>query len=73
MNNLEKAKAECLQQRDMPEGYKIEPDYKTWNLMVYGPTQAFCITSKAIQERLHLTQFGPAFDALVVAEQRPSV
>lgn len=68
MNHLVQAKAECLEQITLPDGYRIEPDCKTDNLMVYGPTLCFCVTAKAIAEGMHKRAFVPAFEGLVRLE-----
>jgi hypothetical protein len=59
---------ECTAIAPLPDGYTMEVDRKTHNILVCGPNLGFCITEKAMTERRYVESFAPCLEALIEAE-----
>jgi hypothetical protein len=68
VKELEQAKDEMLEMMPLPEGYKIEVDTDTRNILVSGKNLGFCITNLAVQAGLHKTTYIPTLQRLIEIE-----
>jgi len=70
---LEQAIGELMAIRpELPYGISIKRDLKTDNLLVGNDDIGFCITLKAIQSGIHLSQYEPTLDRLIAVIEDPT-
>jgi hypothetical protein len=65
---LEDVRDELLKLRPLPEGYCIECEHNTGNLLVKGPSLGFAITKNAIGNNYYADQYPPTLERLIEVE-----
>lgn len=68
MKSLAQVRRELLSKHKLPQGYKIDCDHGTDNLLVMGPSLGFAITRLAIDSGYYKAEFSASIDALIRAE-----
>jgi hypothetical protein len=61
--------AELLAIKPLPNGYSMEVDPATDNILVRGPTLGFAITKEAILDNLYKAQYPVCLDRLIEIEE----
>lgn len=63
--DLQKAVADMLTLRKLPPGYSFVYDAKTDNLLCCGIRFCFVVTRRAVEQGLHLIQYGGTLTELI--------
>jgi hypothetical protein len=63
---------EMLAIKPLPPGYGTQFTHYD-NIMIYGPTRCFFVTSKAIAEGIHKTDWVQALDGLIAEEAKAAL